>query len=71
MIVFVLNLNKYMECQKDQNLEFCNCTYSCNKKGKCCECLKYHRERNELPACYFSTDTEKTYDRTIKNYLNK
>jgi len=59
-----------MECQKEKNLEFCNCTYSCEKKGICCQCIKYHRERKELPACYFNTKQEATYDRSIENYLN-
>jgi uncharacterized protein DUF6485 len=65
----MLNLRQYMECQKEQNLEFCNCTYSCEKKGKCCVCIKYHRERKELPACYFNNEQEKSYDRSIDFYL--
>ena len=60
-----------MECQLEQNKEFCPCTYvSCDKKGKCCECVKYHKERGELPGCYFSKDVEKTYDRSIKNFID-
>jgi len=35
----------------------------------CCECVKHHREKGELPACYFSTETEKTYDRSIENFI--
>ncbi len=58
-----------MECKKQENQKHCNCTYPCPRKGICCECIKYHRERNELPACYFSKDQEKTYDRSIENFL--
>ncbi|MFC1622517.1 DUF6485 family protein [Patescibacteria group bacterium] len=58
-----------MQCNIQNNLKNCNCTYDCDKKGKCCECVAYHRERQELPACYFLADKEKTYDRSIKNYL--
>ena len=58
-----------MECNKEKNLQNCNCTYTCEKKGICCECIKYHRERNELPACYFSKETEASYDRSIKKFL--
>jgi hypothetical protein len=58
-----------MECKKEQNLKNCNCSYDCKKKGICCECIKYHREHNELPACYFDSTTEKTYDRSVKAYL--
>ena len=60
-----------MECKKEENLEFCNCSYSCSKKGMCCECIKSHREAGELPACYFDNETEKTYDRSIENFINK
>ncbi|MDP8253546.1 MAG: DUF6485 family protein [Candidatus Kaelpia aquatica] len=59
-----------MECKKDQNMKFCNCSYSsCSKKGICCECIKYHRDRGELPACYFNSSEEKTYDRSIENFI--
>jgi len=58
-----------MECRKQENLEYCNCSYPCDKKGLCCECVKYHRERGELPACYFSGKAERTYDRSVKNFL--
>ncbi len=59
-----------MECKKNQNKEkYCNCTYSCEKKGTCCECLHYHRQMGELPACYFPDDIEKTYDRSIERFI--
>ena len=53
-----------------QNLANCNCSYDpCEKKGICCECLIYHRKKDELPACYFSPPVEKTYDRSVGNFL--
>ncbi|MDP2909502.1 MAG: DUF6485 family protein [bacterium] len=58
-----------MECRKNENLEKCPCTYSCERKGICCECIRYHKERGELPACYFSADAEKTYDRSFKKFI--
>lgn len=59
-----------MECQIQKNLESCPCTYpGCPRKGKCCECIAHHRERGELPACYFSKEAEKTYDRSIENFI--
>ena len=60
-----------MNCSnKDENLKKCNCTYAnCSRKGKCCECLAFHRSMNELPACYFSVTAEKTYDRSIEKFL--
>jgi len=58
-----------MECKKEQNKEHCNCTYSCSKKGICCECIKYHRENRELPACFFPKDAEATYDRSFEHFV--
>lgn len=50
----------------------CNCSYpTCSRKGLCCECLHYHRQKNELPACYFRPEVEKTYDRSIKRFLSQ
>lgn len=55
---------------REKNLEYCNCSYpGCPKKGNCCQCLHYHRMQGELPACYFPDDVEKTYDRSIKKFL--
>jgi hypothetical protein len=59
-----------MECEINKNMENCNCSYSsCSRKGKCCECIAYHLENKELPACCFSDDSEKTYDRSFKKFI--
>ena len=59
-----------MECKKDENLKECPCTYpGCDRKGLCCECIKYHRKRGELPGCYFGPEAEKTYDRSIEHFV--
>jgi len=59
-----------MECKKPKNLAKCNCTYEpCERKGLCCECISYHLSRNELPACYFPDEIEKTYDRSISRFV--
>lgn len=58
-----------MECTIESNRARCNCTYPCKKRGKCCLCVSYHGENGELPACYFNAEYEKTYDRSIGNYL--
>ncbi len=59
------------ECpNKEKNLQHCNCTYEpCSRKGICCECLDYHRRMQQLPACYFPPEVEKTYDRSIARFL--
>jgi hypothetical protein len=58
-----------MECRLSENKKNCNCTYPCDKKGLCCKCISYHRQLNQLPACYFSNEDEKTYDRSIENFI--
>jgi len=58
-----------MKCKKEANIKKCPCTYEhCDKKGICCECIAYHLARNELPACCFSEEAEKTYDRSFENF---
>ena len=59
------------ECtSKKNNLSQCNCTYEpCSRKGKCCECLHYHRRAGELPACFFPADVERGYDRSIACFV--
>ncbi|MDD5255489.1 MAG: DUF6485 family protein [Candidatus Omnitrophica bacterium] len=59
------------ECpNQKQNRADCNCSYEpCPRKGVCCECISYHRKSGELPACYFDAAAEKTYDRSISNFI--
>jgi hypothetical protein len=53
-----------------KNLDSCNCSYAgCEKAGLCCECVRYHRDKGQLPACYFPADAEKTYDRSIGYFI--
>lgn len=59
-----------MECTISDNSAACPCTYaSCSKRGKCCECVKYHVARGELPGCFFPPEVEKTYDRSRARYI--
>ena len=59
-----------MECQKEQNLKKCPCTYpGCDKKGVCCECIAYHLKMNELPACCFPPEIAKTDERSISKFV--
>ncbi|HOK79482.1 MAG TPA: DUF6485 family protein [bacterium] len=60
-----------MKCNRDTNLKHCTCTYvSCSKRGMCCECVAYHRDSGEIPGCFFPPEAEKSYDRSIKNFIN-
>jgi hypothetical protein len=58
------------ECvNRAENLKSCTCSYpSCSRKGMCCECIKHHREKGELPGCLFPREAEKTYDRSVKKF---
>jgi hypothetical protein len=60
-----------MNCnRKEENLERCNCTYQgCPRAGTCCQCIAYHRQKDELPACYFPKAAEATYDRSIESFI--
>ena len=60
-----------MSCRNlERNMKSCNCTYEpCPRKGICCECIAYHRALGELPACYFSAGTERTFDRSIAAFI--
>lgn len=55
---------------KEKNMTYCNCTYEpCPRKGVCCECLHYHRQKGQLPACYFAREQEATYNRSISYFI--
>lgn len=59
-----------MACPNTEtNMGSCNCSYpGCSRKGNCCECLRYHLSMNQLPACAFPDDIEKTYDRSFRRF---
>ena len=60
-----------MECTVEKNMAACTCTYEgCSRKGKCCECVAYHRSRKELPACFFSREAEASYDRSYRRFID-
>ncbi|MDR1133474.1 MAG: DUF6485 family protein [Synergistaceae bacterium] len=53
-----------MACGNNLSIS-CNCTFSCSRHGKCCECVAYHRGSGEFPGCFFSAKTEKSGDRSF------
>jgi hypothetical protein len=56
-----------MNCNNEKNIKKCTCTYEpCSRKGKCCECISYHRKDNEAPGCLFPPEVEKMYDRSLE-----
>lgn len=59
-----------MECKKEENKIGCTCTcVGCGNRGTCCDCVRHHRENGEIPGCFFPPAAERTYDRSIKNFV--
>ncbi|MGE5707991.1 MAG: DUF6485 family protein [Bacteroidota bacterium] len=54
-----------MEC--DREAKDCRCTYPCPRRGHCCACVRHHRDRGEVPACFFTPEAEQSYDRSVEN----
>ena len=51
---------------KDRNLEGCTCTAEgCPRMGVCCECIRHHLAKKQLPGCCFPPEAEATYDRSF------
>lgn len=54
----------------DRSSKDCRCTYpGCSRKGNCCQCVAFHRDRNEAPACFFSEAGERTYNRSMQHLM--
>lgn len=63
-------MNKQKTCKQEENLVHCTCTYtSCDKRGVCCDCIKSHRDKGEIPGCLFPPKAEATYDRSIEKFI--
>jgi len=59
-----------MECKKEENKIGCTCTATgCKNRGICCDCVRHHRENNEIPGCFFPASVEKSWDRSIENFV--
>jgi Domain of unknown function (DUF6485) len=59
-----------MDCPSSSSPEHCSCTYAaCDKRGNCCQCVTFHRQRDELPGCFFSAVGERSYDRSLAHFL--
>ncbi len=59
-----------MTCPSEEKLLHCTCSYiSCDKRGNCCQCVAYHKDRGEIPGCLFSEEAERSYDRSLANLM--
>ena len=57
-----------MACECNSSIK-CPCTASCGMRGKCCECVAYHVEMRQFPACFFSAEGERKHDRGFEMLL--
>ena len=57
-----------MECKILENKKRCTCSYDCLRVGLCCECVKHHVAKRQVPACFFPKDAEKTYNRSFEHF---
>ena len=59
-----------MECVSSGPASHCSCTYTaCDKRGNCCKCVIFHRDRDEIPGCFFTSAGERRYDRSKRNFV--
>jgi hypothetical protein len=62
-----------MSCARSNNLgaeSHCKCSFTdCDKWGKCCSCVLFHRTRGGLPGCFFTEEAEKTGNRDVDYFI--
>lgn len=59
-----------MTCSTSSSLQHCTCTYAaCDKRGNCCKCVAFHRDRDEVPGCFFTPEGERRFDRSLPHFL--
>jgi len=55
---------------QERNKKDCTCTYDCDKRGLCCECVAYHRNMGQIPGCLFSPKGEAKWDRSVQCFMS-
>ena len=59
-----------MKSASSPSASHCTCTHTaCPTWGDCRSCVTRHRERQEIPGCFFTTAGEKTYNRSVGNFI--
>ncbi len=61
-----------MECKKAENAQNCTCTFmSCSRRGMCCDCVRHHLAKRQVPGCFFSKSGEASYDRSFEHFAKE
>ncbi len=62
-----------MACSRTSNLgqdAQCKCTFTdCDKWGKCCSCVLFHRTHGGVPGCFFTEEAEKAGIRDVDYFI--
>ena len=58
-----------MECKQSENSKHCTCTADCPRHGLCCECVAYHRNKNQIPGCFFDKKGEAAWNRNVDFFI--
>jgi len=64
-------MKKMIECNQEERKKACACSYDCERRGKCCDCLENHLSKNQLPGCAFakiSKEVEESYNRDFEYF---
>lgn len=58
-----------MSCTRTGDNCLCTYTPACSRRGNCCQCVSFHRERGEATGCMFTPAGERSYDRSLANLM--
>ncbi len=59
-----------MSCSENSANSRCTCSKSdCLTWSDCRLCVPKHRNRGEIPGCFFTPEGEKTYNRSIEFFI--
>jgi len=58
-----------MECRQKENLVDCTCgSATCERRGRCCECVASHRSKGQLPGCLMPEELRAT-SRSVADFV--
>lgn len=65
-----IEVEHVLTCKRAENLKTCPCQHpGCKRKGICCECLRHHLSKNELPRCCFPSVVRDENGRSFDTFI--